>query len=234
MKLYVASSWRNKYQPDVVQQLRAAAHEVYDFRHPAPGNQGFAWSEIDPAWQSWTPAQYREALRHPIAQRGFGCDRGGMEGAEGCVLVLPCGRSAHLEAGWFMGRGLPVWVLVPEPCEPELMYLLGSHGADALCLDVAELLTRLAHERPGGVCDRCGQADPHGDYFGGFCAACDLLRPEDEPDPIVCPGCQAIGPERCAPQCPDAAIALKAEEEDCCVQGPSPEEWSEMFDPRSR
>lgn len=54
MKIYVASSWRNKIQPLVVLALREAGHEVYDFRNPAPGNTGFQWSEIDPAWQSWT------------------------------------------------------------------------------------------------------------------------------------------------------------------------------------
>ena len=34
MKIYVASSWRNERQPDVVQALRNAGHDVYDFRHP--------------------------------------------------------------------------------------------------------------------------------------------------------------------------------------------------------
>jgi hypothetical protein len=32
MKIYVASSWRNTYQPEVVQKLRAMGHQVYDFR----------------------------------------------------------------------------------------------------------------------------------------------------------------------------------------------------------
>lgn len=37
MKVYVASSWRNKLQPDVVAIIRAAGHEVYDFRNPEEG-----------------------------------------------------------------------------------------------------------------------------------------------------------------------------------------------------
>ena len=32
MHIYVASSWRNTYYPEVVQALRDAGHEVYDFR----------------------------------------------------------------------------------------------------------------------------------------------------------------------------------------------------------
>ena len=44
--------------------------------------------------------------------------------ADTCVLVLPCGRSAHTEAGWFAGRGLKTIVYMPENQEPELMYKL--------------------------------------------------------------------------------------------------------------
>lgn len=46
--IYVASSWRNPYQPVVVGELRFMGHEVYDFRNPEPGSHGFHWSEIDP------------------------------------------------------------------------------------------------------------------------------------------------------------------------------------------
>lgn len=31
MKIYVASSWRNEYYPEVVQKLRDAGFDVYDF-----------------------------------------------------------------------------------------------------------------------------------------------------------------------------------------------------------
>lgn len=70
-KIYVASSWRNSYQLDVVSFLRNEGHEVYDFKNPPHGNGGFQWSDIDPNWQYWTTAQYREALNHPIAQKGL-------------------------------------------------------------------------------------------------------------------------------------------------------------------
>jgi nucleoside 2-deoxyribosyltransferase len=51
----------------------------------------------------------------------------GMEWADACVLVLPCGRSAHLEAGWFAGKGKPVFVLTFDGEEPELMAKM-CHG----------------------------------------------------------------------------------------------------------
>ena len=95
-KIYVASSWRNQHQPQVVSFLREQGHEVYDFRHPA-GKTGFQWSQIDEDWENWSTDQYRAALEHPIAQAGFKSDFDAMQWADVCVLVLPCGRSAHSE-----------------------------------------------------------------------------------------------------------------------------------------
>ncbi|KKN24633.1 hypothetical protein LCGC14_0893170, partial [marine sediment metagenome] len=74
MKIYVASSWRNDHQPGVVHDLREAGHEVYDFRNPREGDNGFHWSDIDPGWETWSPARYRECLEHPIAKAGFQSD----------------------------------------------------------------------------------------------------------------------------------------------------------------
>lgn len=126
-KIYVASSWRNSYQPEVVLYLRCCGWEVYDFRNPHENDHGFHWSQIDPAWESWTPDKYRRALiDSPIATKGFQSDYDAMVDCNTCVLVLPSGRSAHTEAGWFAGRGIPVHVLMPEHVEPELMYRLFS------------------------------------------------------------------------------------------------------------
>jgi hypothetical protein len=45
-KIYVASSWRNEYYPEVVAKLREAGHDVYDFRNPPSGDPGFKWSSV--------------------------------------------------------------------------------------------------------------------------------------------------------------------------------------------
>jgi len=139
-RIYVASSWRNADQPAVVASLRAAGHQVYDFRHPAPGDDGFHWSEIDPDWQAWDPTDFREALSHPIADHGFGNDWGAMQWADTGVLLLPSGRSAHLEAGYFVGAGKPLFILLPpHNTEPELMYRMATR----ICLGLAELVEAL-------------------------------------------------------------------------------------------
>ncbi len=134
-RIYVASSWRNLLHPGVVAALRKAGHEVYDFRNPKPGDDGFRWSEIDGGWRSWTPERYREALQHPIAIAGFSNDWDAMRWADTCVLVLPCGRSAHLEAGYFVGAGKDLFIFQPDKEEPELMYRM----ARRVCVSMDEL-----------------------------------------------------------------------------------------------
>ena len=123
-RIYVASSWRNERQPYVVRDLREEGHAVYDFRNPPHGDGGFHWSDIDPDWQSWSPKEYRhQLLKSPIAAKGFLSDLRAMQWCDTCVLVMPCGRSAHLEAGWCAGAGKRVIILLSDG-EPELMNLL--------------------------------------------------------------------------------------------------------------
>ena len=139
-KIYVASSWRNEFYEDVVSSLRAAGHDVYDFRNPPSGDEGFKWSCVAEDYMDWAPQEYRKQLMHPKAVRQFGNDMRAMESCDVCVLVLPCGRSAHTEAGWFAGRGREVYVYIPIRQEPELMYKLFT----GVCCTMDELLEALA------------------------------------------------------------------------------------------
>lgn len=123
-RIYVASSWRNQYYPNVVRALRAAGHEVYDFRNPPHGGIGFHWTDIDKNAPVWTFEEYAQGLNHPLAGRQFEADLYALEHADTCVLVLPCGRSAHTEAGWMAGKGKKVIAYIPKIEEPELMYKL--------------------------------------------------------------------------------------------------------------
>ena len=139
MRIYVASSWRNVWFPEVVEALRGAGHDVYDFRNPTDGGTGFRWSDVDEGWLEWTPQQYRDNLEHPLAERQFANDIRAMEECDVCVLLLPCGRSAHTEAGWFAGNGKKVFLYIPERQEPELMYKLFN----GVCCSLDELLAEL-------------------------------------------------------------------------------------------
>lgn len=147
-RIYVASSWRNPDQPGIVEMLRQAGHEVYDFRNPRPGDNGFAWSDIDPDWLAWRPVPFRDALDHPVAVSGFDSDFDAMKWADTFVLALPCGRSAHLEAGWAIGTGKPTAILLHEDkFEPELMYRM----ADLLACELYEVVDWLHGLRTGAI-----------------------------------------------------------------------------------
>ena len=137
-RIYVASSWRNLYQPAVLKLLTDNGHEVYDFRNP-PNATGFSWKELDPNWTQWSMEQYRQMLLTERAVEGFGADMNGLRWCDTCLLVLPCGRSAHLEAGWAIGNGKRLIIYIPEHIEPDLMYLM----ADKICLYVQEILEAL-------------------------------------------------------------------------------------------
>lgn len=140
MNIYVASSWRNPWQPGVVRVLRELGHEVYDFREPREGERGFSWREVDPEWQVWSPERYRKGLLHPVAQAGFDSDMNALEACDTCVAVLPHGRSAALEIGWACGAGKKTAVLFPVdmPCAP-----VAGHSSDS-----------------GRHCDVCNGPDP--------------------------------------------------------------------------
>ena len=142
MKIYVASSWRNEHYPEVVQAIRSAGHQVYDFRNPKEHvqerDQGFHWKDIDSDWKSWSPDQFIEALTHPLAKAGYKSDQDALDAADATVLVMPCGRSAHLELGYAAGQGKPTIILLSDG-EPELMYKM----AHCLVTSVEDMLTAL-------------------------------------------------------------------------------------------
>ncbi len=144
-KIYLASSWRNEWQPAMVAALRSLGHEVYDFRNPAPSNNGFAWSLIARDWLDWTPEKFAPLLKtHHVAREGFGLDKAALDWCDTCVLLLPCGRSAHLELGYAIGQGKDSFVFLrKEKFEPELMYLL---AADVVCT-MDELVAALNQRR---------------------------------------------------------------------------------------
>lgn len=138
MKIYVATSWRNPLQPAVVRELRAVGHDVYDFRSPRPGDNGFHWSEIDPEWKTWTPERYRNCLDHPIAEAGFASDMDALNWCDAVVAVQPFGRSASLELGWAAGAGKLTILMLAEG-EPELMVKM----CDNICIGMDEVLSCL-------------------------------------------------------------------------------------------
>lgn len=141
-QIYLASSWRNLRQPNLVEKLRQWGHKVYDFRNPVrlEVGKGFAWSDLDPDWQKWSARDYRKKLlESQVASHGFVADLRAMHWADTCVLLQPCGRSAHLELGYMAGQGKHTIIVLSDGEEPELMAML----ADQLVVSEDELQAAL-------------------------------------------------------------------------------------------
>jgi hypothetical protein len=185
LKVYVASSWRNDFQPGVVEALRADGHEVYDFRGSGDGwgaagggPGGFGWSEIDPGWQDWDAPRYVAALDHPRAEEGFRRDMDALRASDACLMVLPCGPSASMEMGWACGAGRLVVVYVAGLREPDLMVKM----ADLVTDNLSRVRRRLADARPypGGryVCAcECGGTVRGVEQLGRLFTWCDRCTP---------------------------------------------------------
>jgi hypothetical protein len=154
VKIYVASSWRCEYQQAVVYRLRTLGHEVYDFRGAGTGwgeddgpDGGFHWTEVDPEYKTWPQdiPRYIAGLNHPRAIEGFDRDMSALIRCNACILVNPCGQSAHAELGWACGAGKLTAAFCPAIREPDLMLKMASLITDKW-EDILEWLDAMEEE----------------------------------------------------------------------------------------
>ena len=126
MRIYVATSKGNTHLAEVVTRLRGLGHQVYDHRE-----HGFSWEEVSPDWERWTADDYRTAVDLvDVCGQAVGNNLEALARAHGVVLVMPCGRGAHLELGWAIGRGKLTAVYVPDEERDgqglDLMHFMGD------------------------------------------------------------------------------------------------------------
>lgn len=118
-KIYVIGSLRNPEIQHVGRRLRAIGWTVFDDWHGAG-------PEADDYWQKYEMQRgrdYRGALAGLCANHNFYFDRDHLDSSDAGILVLPAGRSAHLELGYLIGQGKPGYILMPgEPERYDLMY----------------------------------------------------------------------------------------------------------------
>ncbi len=155
MNIYVASSCKNTIEvPYLIQNLRrrlSTGTVIYNFLAPAPGVSGFLWNSVDPDHASWTHWAWLQAMKSTQANAGYDRNFRAMRDADLCIVLLPCGRSAHLEAGWCAGQGKTLFIYGPvvkhETAFPmwnqDLMYKL----ADGLFTDQT-VLTQAIRDLP--------------------------------------------------------------------------------------
>lgn len=108
MILYVIGSLGNPKIPSIAQRFRDDGHDVYDEWHcPGP--------EADQHWQEYCKNRgltYEQALDGWHGKQVYEIDKFHLDRADAAVLVYPAGRSGHLEAGYLIGKGKPVYLLL--------------------------------------------------------------------------------------------------------------------------
>jgi nucleoside 2-deoxyribosyltransferase len=120
VKIYLIGSLRNPHIPEVGNYFRLNGFDVFDdWYSPGP--------ETDDCWQGYEKLRgrnYLEALKGHHAQHAFELDKKHLDAADVAVLVLPCGKSAHLELGYIIGSGKPGFILLetPNPDRYDIMY----------------------------------------------------------------------------------------------------------------
>lgn len=134
--LYLIGSLRNPQIPTIGNKLRGIGYDVFD--------DWFAAGErADDCWQAYENQRGRtltEALQGYAARHVFAFDKYHLDRCSLGVLVLPAGKSGHLELGYLIGRSKPAYILCPE--EPE-RYDVMYQFATKVFTSVEEMLEEL-------------------------------------------------------------------------------------------
>lgn len=101
MRIYIASSCKNEKEVlELARVLREHGHEVDAFCEERPGRKVFKESDI----KNIEKYDAKEFLKLPEVKKGFREDKKWIDWADCCILLLPAGRSAHLELGYSVGK----------------------------------------------------------------------------------------------------------------------------------
>ena len=136
--IYLIGSLRNANIPTIGDELRAAGFEVFDEWHSAG-------ERADDAFKDYCDGRglsYKEALQTYAAKHIFEFDKTHLTRASIVVLVMPAGKSGHLELGWALGQGKAGYVMFEEiPERYDQMYQF----ANDIFLSKEEMINELRH-----------------------------------------------------------------------------------------
>jgi len=106
--IYLIGSLRNGAIPATASLLRQHDYQVFDDWYAAG-------PEADDYWKSYEQARgrgYIEALQGEAAKNVHRFDQSHLDGAAAAILVLPAGKSGHLELGYMAGKGKKTFILL--------------------------------------------------------------------------------------------------------------------------
>ena len=140
--IYLIGSLRNPKVPEIAAKLRAAGHDVFD-------DWFAAGPEADDYWQKYELNKgnnYKQGLAGYAADHVYQFDLHHLNRCDIAVLLLPAGKSGHLELGYAIGKGKEGYILFDDgmPERWDVMYLF----AKAVFYDVESLIKEVAKPKP--------------------------------------------------------------------------------------
>ncbi len=134
--IYLIGSLRNLNIPIIAETLRAEGHAVFDDWFSAGPKADDHWQ----VYEGYRGRTYKEALNAPPAWNVFRFDKTNLDRADTAVLVVPAGKSGHLEFGYMMGTNKRGYVLFDkEPDRWDVMYRFATN----VCTSMEELVEEL-------------------------------------------------------------------------------------------
>lgn len=140
--VYVIGSLRNDSIPQIGNALRTAGFDAFDDWHGAGPHADDEWKRYERA----RGRNFREAIKGFAAQQIFNFDRQHLNRAHAVLLVMPAGKSGHLEFGYAIGQGKPGVILFPpgeDPDAEEFRWDVMTGFASALAFSVNEAVNEL-------------------------------------------------------------------------------------------
>ena len=125
--IYLIGSLRNPNVPSLANKIEAeTGHTVFDSWF-SPGPEADDYSNT---YETARGRSYEEALKHYAAKQVFHFDKTHIDRCDIGVLLMPAGKSGHLELGYMLGSGKPGFIYFAE--EPERWDVMVQFATDTI------------------------------------------------------------------------------------------------------
>jgi hypothetical protein len=153
-KLYLVGSLRNELIQEYACLLREDGHDVFDDWHGAGPKADDCWRD----YEKYRGRPYIEALRGKAPQMIMNFDRSNILASDTVIMVLPAGKSGHLELGLAIGAGKRTHILLDKDYDRwDVMYAMANEVHDSFeYLRLSLKATSLVNEFVDQICEEAG------------------------------------------------------------------------------
>jgi hypothetical protein len=143
--IYVIGSLRNPNIMKLSIRLRELGLDVFDDWHAAS-------PDCDDFWKAYEVERgntYGQALKGHMAQHIFEFDKFHLDRTDGAVLLMPAGKSGHLELGYTLGKGKPGFYLFDGEPAADMRWDVMTQFATEIFFDIEKFLATMKEKYVG-------------------------------------------------------------------------------------